>query len=141
MNKESILYGIIGLLAGGLIMGATAVVSVNNNHTGMMRMMGMHQNSTSTMMNDDSMGMDDMTSNLKSKTGDDFDKTFVAQMIVHHQGAVDMANAAKQTAKHDEIKKMADDIISAQTKEIEQMKQWQKDWHYPTDNNSMGGMH
>lgn len=140
MNKESILYGVIGVLAGALIMGTVAVAAVNNNHSGMMRMMGMHQNNTS-MMDDNSMGMDEMSGQLKGKTGDDFDKTFIAQMIVHHQGAVDMANAARQNAQHDEIKRMADDIISAQTKEIEQMKKWQKDWGYPTDDSTMGGMH
>jgi uncharacterized protein (DUF305 family) len=41
-----------------------------------------------------------------------------------------MANAAKSNAKHSEIKMMADEIISAQAKEIEQMKDWQSQWGY-----------
>ena len=28
---------------------------------------------------------------LKNKTGDDFDKAFIEQMIIHHQGAIEMA--------------------------------------------------
>ena len=59
-----------------------------------------------------------------------FVETFIEEMIIHHQGAIDMAESAKKNAGHDEIKSMATDIISAQTKEIDQMRQWQKDWSY-----------
>jgi uncharacterized protein (DUF305 family) len=126
MNKESILYGVIGLLAGAIIAGFGATYAVNNNHQGMMNMMGMHSNTNSQgMMDDSDMSMSDMTSSLKGKTGDDFDKAFISGMIAHHQGAIDMANLAKQNAKHDEIKNLADDIVAAQTKEITEMKSWQ----------------
>jgi len=138
VQKESVLYGVIGLLLGGILVGATAAVAVNNNNTGMMRMMGMHTTSANTMMDMDqdtdsshmSMTMNTMTSAPKGKTGDDFDKAFIAEMIDHHQGAIDMANLAKQNAKHDEIKQLAGDIITAQTKEINQMKQWLSEWGY-----------
>ncbi len=85
-----------------------------------------------SMMDDDmmSMSMDDMAGMLKGKTGDDFDKAFIEGMIPHHQGAIDMARAALQSAKHDEIKKMARDIISAQQQEIDMMKQWEAAWGY-----------
>jgi hypothetical protein len=76
------------------------------------------------------MSMNDMTKELKGLTGDDFDKMFVDSMIAHHQGAIDMANLAKTNAKHQEVKDMADDIISAQSKEIEMMKKWKVDWKY-----------
>jgi uncharacterized protein (DUF305 family) len=39
-----------------------------------------------------------MMSELNSKTGDDFDKAFLSEMIVHHQGAVQMAQAALSNA-------------------------------------------
>jgi len=136
ITRESILFGIIGLLAGVLLTVFVATVSVNTNNQIMMRMMGMN-----TSLGNSSMGMDEMTGELKGKTGDDFDKAFIAGMIVHHQGAIDMANLAKQNAKHDEIKKLADDIIAAQTKEIGQMKAWQSQWGYPAEDDTMGGMH
>jgi uncharacterized protein (DUF305 family) len=82
------------------------------------------------MMDNDDMSMSEMTSKLQGKTGDDFDKAFISDMIAHHQGAIDMAKLAKANAKHDEIKKMADDIISAQSKEIDMMQTWQGDWGY-----------
>jgi uncharacterized protein (DUF305 family) len=86
---------------------------------------------TPTMtMENDSMTMDEMVGMLKGKTGDEFDKAFISGMIEHHQGAIDMAKDAQANAKHKEIKQMADEIIAAQTKEIELMKTWEKEWGY-----------
>lgn len=70
-----------------------------------------------------------MNAGLVGKTGDEFDRAFLAEMIVHHEGAVDMANAALMHAKHEEIKSMADAIISAQTREIAEMRSWQESWY------------
>ncbi len=56
-------------------------------------------------------------------------------MIPHHQGAIDMARYLTG-AKHPELQKMGQDIITAQKKEIEQMKKWQKDWGYITGSTS-----
>lgn len=137
MNKNSILVGVVGLLLGVIIAGFVAGQSVNANNTSMMRMMGIN---TTQVTSHSNMSMDDMTEQLKDKKGDDFDKAFVEMMIAHHQGAIDMAVLAKDNAKHDEIKKLSEDIITAQTKEIEQMKQWQQAWGYSSDE-MMNGMH
>lgn len=76
------------------------------------------------------MSMQDMSEMLAGKTGDDFDKAFLVGMIPHHQGAIDMANAALKSAKHDEVKALAKAIIESQQKEIDQMKSWLKTWGY-----------
>jgi uncharacterized protein (DUF305 family) len=81
------------------------------------------------MSNNMSGAMQGMMSGLNNKTGDVFDKAFLSEMIAHHQGAIDMANAALKNAKHQEIKDLANAIISAQTKEINQMKEWQVTWY------------
>src|SRR3989344_2592080 len=129
MNNETILAGIIGLLLGVIIATFGVTYAVNKDHNGMMsQMMSMHSGS--------SMSMDQMVAGLQGKTSDDFDKIFISQMIDHHQGAIDMANLAKQNAKHDEIKKLADDIVIAQTKEINQMKTWQQLWGYSSSSDS-----
>jgi uncharacterized protein (DUF305 family) len=141
--NEKYLYGIIGLLAGIIIAGVFASTAVNGQHAGMMRMMGMNNTgSQMRMMSQDSDDYDShhptgsmsntmqgMMNGLENKTGDDFDKAFISEMIVHHQGAIDMANAALKNAKHQEIKDLANAIISAQTKEINQMKEWQTNWY------------
>lgn len=57
-----------------------------------------------------------------SSSADTTDSAFVTDMIPHHQGAIDMALIAQSKAEHPEIRKMADDIISAQKSEIADMK-------------------
>ncbi|KKR16445.1 MAG: hypothetical protein A2186_03170 [Candidatus Levybacteria bacterium RIFOXYA1_FULL_41_10] len=132
--KNEYLYGIIGLLAGLVIAVFFANNAVNTGNTRMMGMMGMRQQSLSCPMasveKDKSMSMMEMMEGLEGKAGDDFDKTFIEEMIEHHQGAIDMAKEAQVYGKHDEIKNLADEIISAQTREIEMMRRWQKDWDY-----------
>lgn len=74
---------------------------------------------------------------LETYTGDDFDRYFMANMIAHHQGAVDMAKIALTNAKHEELKSMANDIVSAQTSEMDKMIAWQKAWGYPSSSGEM----
>ncbi len=73
--------------------------------------------------------MVNMMSALSGKTGDAFDKAFLEEMIKHHQGAVDMSDATLKNAQHQELKDMAQSIITTQKAEIEQMKQWQQEWY------------
>lgn len=144
LQKGLIYGGVAGLLAGAVIVGSVAVIAVNSNNQDMMKMMGMN----TTRMKDDrsghmGMSMNDMSYELQSHSGDSFDENFVAMMIAHHQGAIDMAKLAETRAKHDEVKQLSKEIISAQTKEIETMRQWQQEWGYGQDNsdNSMHTMH
>lgn len=57
-------------------------------------------------------------------TGDP-DRDFVAMMIPHHEGAIDMAKTELQYGKDPVLRKMARDIVVAQEKEIAEMKRWQ----------------
>lgn len=142
MNKENIMVGIIGLLIGVVVAGFTAGQAVNNNNTDMMRVMGIDTNKTlqQTATDHSMMSMADMTMQLEELTGDEFDKAFIEMMIAHHEGAVDMAKLIPSRAKHDEIKTLGEAVITAQTKEIADMTQWQADWDYQ-QNESMQMMH
>lgn len=75
------------------------------------------------------MSMADMSTMLVGKTGDALDRAFIEGMIPHHQGAIDMAKYLVN-AKHPELQKLGQDIIKAQTAEIEQMKKWMQEWGY-----------
>jgi uncharacterized protein (DUF305 family) len=85
------------------------------------------------MMRDAQMHMGMMgneTDMERLETALDFDKAFIEEMIPHHQMAVMMANMLKSQTQRPEMKKLADDIITAQTKEIEEMRSWYQDWGY-----------
>jgi uncharacterized protein (DUF305 family) len=94
---------------------------------------GGHLMPDGTYMSNDGMDMAqmmaDMNKALMGKTGDEFDKAFLSEMIVHHQGAVEMAKLALTNAKHQEIKDLAQAIISAQNKEIGEMSNWMNNWY------------
>ena len=135
--NEKITYGIIGLLAGIILTGIIGICIVHRHHSKTMQMHNMmgwqsmmnkddHNNNDMKGMHDSMSGM---MQGLENKTGDEFDKAFISEMIMHHQGAIDMANAALKDAKHQEIKDLANAIISAQTKEINQMKEWEQVWY------------
>jgi len=121
MQTKPLLYGLIGFFIGGFIVAvaATTFDKPDSKET--------VSNNTSSMS---SMSMDDMAADLRNKTADEYDKAFIAQMIVHHEGAVAMAKLSAHNAKHDEIKQLSQAIIAAQQKEIAEMKQWQRDWGY-----------
>ncbi len=58
-----------------------------------------------------------------------FEQEFIRQMIPHHQMAVMMAEMLKTTTDRSEMKKLAEDIINAQTAEIQKMRDWDKAWY------------
>lgn len=123
-----------GILAGYFIFGGSGRQYAQfggNMMGGSGRMPGnMHSMSDGSIMQNDSMNytMNGMMMGLSGKTGEEFDRAFLSEMIMHHQGAIVMAQAVLQNSDRPELKQLADDIISAQTKEIEMMQGWQKEW-------------
>ncbi|MFB9125061.1 DUF305 domain-containing protein [Paraburkholderia dipogonis] len=69
---------------------------------------------------DDKM-MQDMSADYTGNA----DKDFVAHMIPHHQGAIEMAQVELKYGKDPELKRLARNIIKAQHDEIAFMKNWQ----------------
>ena len=59
-----------------------------------------------------------------SYTGD-ADRDFVAHMIPHHQGAIDMAQVELKYGKDPVLRRLARQIVAAQEKEIRLMQLWQ----------------
>ncbi len=112
MDTKSLLIGIISFMAGGLLVSIAAT----------------------TFEKPASTSMTSMIEKLKDKRGDDFDKAFLSEMITHHQDAIDMANIAKNQAGHSEVKQLSRAIVEAQQKEIDDMRLWQVQWGYSSEN-------
>ncbi len=74
----------------------------------------------------DMAGMDMDTGSLE--TAKPFDRAFIDMMLPHHQGAIVMSRIELDRGADGEAKKLAEEIIAAQSREIEQMNGWRKDW-------------
>ncbi len=127
MSKE-ILYGFLGIGIGAVLMGLITLKSPASQ-TESINVMSMDKTQDSRK-EEGAMSMSDMTEALQDTSGDAFDQAFIEMMIEHHQGAIDMANLIPTRAQHDELRKLGEDIITAQTKEINEMRQWLMDWGY-----------
>jgi uncharacterized protein (DUF305 family) len=86
-----------------------------------------------------------MESQMNAST-QEVDRNFIEMMIPHHQGATEMAKMALDRAKSPQVRELAQSIIEKQTREIEQMRTWYKQWYgteVPVNSSSMemnGGM-
>lgn len=68
---------------------------------------------------------------LEMASGDEFDKMFLTMMIPHHASAVTMADSVKMSGPRPQVVELANEIISAQAKEIGEMQQWRERWYPP----------
>lgn len=68
------------------------------------------------------MSMEDMDA-LATLTGAAFDQAWLEMMILHHEGAVEMAEAVKATGTNADVVALADQVIAAQTAEITTMNE------------------
>lgn len=88
-------------------------------HAEMNHDMPMSQEMISAMRMDMDMGGAD----------DEFDLRFINAMIPHHEGAVQMAEDLKGKSQRPELLTLADEIITSQQAEIDQMEAWRQDWY------------
>ncbi len=55
--------------------------------------------------------------------GNGADRAFTAQMIPHHESAIEMAEVARERGESSFIRELADDIVSAQEAEISMLRE------------------
>lgn len=63
-----------------------------------------------------------MMSGMAIKPSGDVDRDFVAMMIPHHQGAIDMAVAELRHGRNEQLRRIAQEIIVDQQQEIAAMR-------------------
>ena len=70
-----------------------------------------------------------LSGELDDKTRNALDRAFVENMIVHHEGAIEMAEKVVDQTKRPEVKALAEEIIATQGAEVETMNGWLKQWY------------
>lgn len=77
-----------------------------------------------------------------SQEHDGADTEFAQMMILHHQGAVEMATMAEGRARTEAVQRLAGDIQFAQQPEIDLMTSWLEAWgeEPPASGDDLGGM-
>jgi len=63
-----------------------------------------------------------MMAAMKVAPSGDVDADFVAMMVPHHQGAIDMAQAELRYGRNEQLRRMAQEIIVTQQEEIAAMR-------------------
>ena len=66
--------------------------------------------------------MDKMMDGMAPKPSGDVDRDFVAMMVPHHQGAIDMAQAELRHGHNEQLRRIAQEIIVEQQQEIAAMR-------------------
>jgi uncharacterized protein (DUF305 family) len=66
--------------------------------------------------------MTKMMAAMDVKPSGDVDADFVAMMIPHHQGAIDMARAQLRYGSNEQVRRIAQEIIVTQQQEIAAMR-------------------
>jgi len=71
----------------------------------------------------------------------DADTTFAQMMVIHHEGAIEMAALAETRTDSTEVRDLAARIKAAQGPEIDRMRGWLEQWGEPAPEDAdMGGM-
>ena len=127
-NLKTALTFIIGLALGGG--GALALTRAPMEMAGMdhskMDMSAEATPATSTSNDAYKIAMDKMMADMMVPYTGNADADFAKGMIPHHQGAIDMAKVVLQFGKDPEIRKLAEDVVTAQESEITFMQTWLK---------------
>ena len=66
----------------------------------------------------------EMHAGMASASGETLDEAYIAKMIEHHRGAVAMADVALAQSRDPEVRRMAQLVKDAQTREIAEMRAW-----------------
>jgi len=107
------------IVALSFILGSTSVASTrdSSHHT----IQSEHADETAFLAENET-AMSKMMNGMAAKPTGDVDRDFVAMMVPHHQGAIDMALAVLRHGHNEQLKRLAQEIIVTQQQEIAAMR-------------------
>jgi Domain of unknown function (DUF305) len=73
-------------------------------------------------LSENGAAMNKMMADMTIKPTGDVDRDFVAMMVPHHQGAVDMAKAELEYGHNEQLRRLAQEIVAKQQQEITVMR-------------------
>jgi hypothetical protein len=73
-------------------------------------------------LDENDAAMSKMMAGMDAKPTGDVDRDFVAMMVPHHQGAIDMAQAELRYGTNEQLRRIAQEIIVEQQQEIAAMR-------------------
>jgi uncharacterized protein (DUF305 family) len=132
MKNQIILVAVIALLIGGI---GGYIISHDEGYERGWMMGGWGDRDRDrdeqkfTANDDDSSGMGSMH-DMHGMGSATTERSFIEEMIPHHQEAIDTAKQViARGGTTPEIKKLAEGIVTAQEKEIADMKSWYQSWY------------
>lgn len=123
-------FVVIGIVIGALFMSIISLEDGEEQVASKESVQDQSHHQMSEAGSQQGMTMDDMVQILKDKSGDEYDKAFLIEMISHHEGAIEMAKMSQKQAKHEELRELSNTIMLTQEAEVKMMKEWQKEWGY-----------
>ncbi|WP_321858372.1 DUF305 domain-containing protein [Paraburkholderia tropica] len=78
--------------------------------------------SETSFLKENDVAMSKMMNGMSVQPSGDVDHDFVAMMIPHHQGAIDMAQAELRYGRNEQLRRIAQEIIVEQQQEIVAMR-------------------
>jgi uncharacterized protein (DUF305 family) len=81
-----------------------------------------HSGEERPFLSENAAAMNKMMADMKIKPTGDVDRDFVAMMVPHHQGAIDMAQAELRYGHNEQLRRIAQEIVVTQQQEIPAMR-------------------
>ncbi|MBD1844743.1 DUF305 domain-containing protein [Cyanobacteria bacterium FACHB-63] len=121
IHRQPIIYSLAGVLAGGIIAALILLTAKPTAPT--------FSSNQSSQTDLNSATSDRALTPLELRRHGQAEQHFIVMMIPHHEDAVEMSKLALQRATHPELKTLASTIQTTQSREIEQMRTWYKQWY------------
>lgn len=134
-QKKRLIIGLGSLTAVALIATAAVAIGAQDNNESDDSIAGIDQGST--QRNEQMVEESATYKKYVALKGEDYDEAFVSNMIVHHEGAVSMAEMAGPKTSRPEIQDLAFSIITSQSTEIASLRDWQEQWGYKESSGHM----